>query len=278
MTDQEADFPRGTKLPRQTPLFWVADKDRYIRQLALRDLEQRFKRRQLVYFTRCDSNAQIDIDDDRLLLELLNGCGSEPIDLHLETNGGYTDAAEKLLSILEPYRPNLRVIVGRRAKSNGTLLALAGASIVMGVGSELGPIDPFINLGPQQSVPAQFILQSQNIDPVIVQIAQYAMTQTQQLATSLLQTGQLASNQAAVQSIVSALSTRSTYPSHGSVIDAGEAQRLGLNVERWSADSDDWRWVWLLRCLYEQDARRNGLVKIFEGPVISNAIQAGQPT
>ena len=274
MSDSNQPFPRGTAIPRQSPMFWVADKDRYIRQLLLRDLTQRFGRDQLVYFTRCDSTAQIDNDDDRLLLELLNGRPPGPLDLHLETNGGYTDAAEKLIAILQPYRSDLRVIVARRAKSNGTLLALAAKTIVMGCGSELGPIDPFINLGPNQSVPAQFILQAPQVDPVIHQIAAYAMTQTQGLATSLLSTGQLASNLSAVSSVVTALSTRNTYPSHGSVIDVVEAERLGLTVESWTPRSDNWQWAWLLRCLYEQDARRAGLVKIFESSTFSNGVQA----
>ena len=82
MTQEEA-FPRGLTLPKQSPLYWVAEKDRYLRQRLLRDLEERTGRRQLVYFTRTDSTAQIDIDDDRLLLELLSDVGSEPIDLHL---------------------------------------------------------------------------------------------------------------------------------------------------------------------------------------------------
>ena len=69
-------FPRGTDLPRQSPLFWAAEKDRYLRQLLLRDLESRWGRQQLVYFTRCDTTAQIDNDDDRLMAELLTDCQS----------------------------------------------------------------------------------------------------------------------------------------------------------------------------------------------------------
>lgn len=273
MSDHNLSFPRGTALPKQSPLYWVADKDRYIRQLLLRDLQVRFGRKQLVYFTRCDSAAQIDIDDDRLLLELLSDCGDGPIDLHVETNGGYTDAAEKLIALLQPFRSKLRVIVPRRAKSNGTLLALAASEIVLGVGSELGPIDPHISLGPGQVMPAQFVLQAPNADPIIKQIAQHAVNQTTNLATRLLTTGQFVGREAAVASAVTALSTRDTYPSHGSVIDAQEADRLGLKVTFWSPDSDDWKWVWLLRCLYEQDARRFGLVKMFEGCSISNSVR-----
>src|SRR5262249_60941907 len=32
-------FPRSKSLPRQSPLFWVAEKDRYLRQLLLRDIQ-----------------------------------------------------------------------------------------------------------------------------------------------------------------------------------------------------------------------------------------------
>ena len=98
MSGGSEPFPRSTNIPSQSPLFWAAEKDRYLRQLLLRDLETRWGRQQIVYFTRCDTTAQIDNDDDRLLAELLTDCGSGPVDLHLETNGGYTDAAEKLIT------------------------------------------------------------------------------------------------------------------------------------------------------------------------------------
>ena len=239
MSGTDQPFPRGTAFPKQSPLYWVGDKDRYLRQLLLRDLQERFGRKQLVYFTRCDSNAQIDIDDDRLLLELLSDCGDEPLDLHVETNGGYTDATEKLIALLEPFRARLRVIVPRRAKSNGTLLALAASEIVLGVASELGPIDPSIQLGPGQAVPAQFVLQAPDADPIIKQIAQHAVNQTTSLATRLLNSGQLSAKPERVAETVVSLSTRNIYPSHGSVIDAHEAGRLGLNVTFWEASNDD---------------------------------------
>jgi hypothetical protein len=236
-------------------------------------LEARWGRQQLVYFTRCDSSAVIDADDDRLVAELLTDCGSGPVDLHLETNGGYTDAAEKLIAMLTPMRSRLRVIVARRPKSNGTLLALAAGEIVMGPASELGPIDPNISLGPNQSVPAQFVLQAPQAGPVIRQIADAAMSQTRRLATQLLTTGQSANKTNEVAPVVEQLCTRTTYPSHGSVIGCDEALRLGLIVNRLKEDSDDWKWIWLLRCMYEQDARRLGLVKIFEGRTRSNGVR-----
>ena len=143
----------------------------------------------------------------------------------------------------------------------------------MGSVSELGPIDPNISLGPNQPVPAQFVLQAPQADPIIKQIAASAMAQTRGLATQLLSTGQFASKLADVARAVDELSTRTTYPSHGSVIDCDEAVRLGLNIQRLAPDSDDWKWIWLLRCMHDQDARRLGLVKIFEGRSYSNGVR-----
>jgi membrane-bound ClpP family serine protease len=185
MTNELLEFPRGTVTPKQSPLHWVDQKDRYLRQLMIRDIEALTGRSLLVYFTDCDTNAQIDPNDDKYLLELLSGAQSAPVDLFLETNGGVTDATEKLVAILRAQANDLRVIVPRRAKSNGTLLALAAKEIVMGPGSELGPIDP--NLMIQNTpFPCQFILQMQNPDPLIYQLAQYAVMQTRKLAKPCL--------------------------------------------------------------------------------------------
>ena len=273
MAGASVAFPRGTCLPTQSPIFWAAEKDRYLRQLLLRDLETRWSRQQIVYFTRCDSPAQIDQDDDRLMAELLNDCHDGPIDLHLETNGGYTDATEKIISMLGPIRARLRVIIGRRAKSNGTLIALAADEIVMGPVSELGPIDPYITVGPNQTIPAQFVLNAPDVDPILKQIASFAMMQTQTLARTLLETGQFSARIPQISQVVEDLSTRNVYPSHGSVIDVSEADRLGLRIKALTADDDDWKWIWLLRCIYETDAKRAGLVKIFEGRSRSNGVR-----
>jgi hypothetical protein len=43
-------FPRGAELPSQSPLFWVEQKDRYLRQLLIRDIEELSGRRLVVYF------------------------------------------------------------------------------------------------------------------------------------------------------------------------------------------------------------------------------------
>jgi hypothetical protein len=155
--EPEPQFPRGKALPKQSPLYWVGEKDRYLRQLLIRDVEEQTGRDLIVYYTDCNTAAQIDHSDDKYLLELLGACTRGGVDLLLETNGGLTDATEKVVTILRDQAPGLRVIVPKRAKSNGTLIALGATSIVMGAGSELGPIDPSISIQPGNNVPAQFI-------------------------------------------------------------------------------------------------------------------------
>jgi hypothetical protein len=64
MTNPKSErFPRGDELPSQSPLFWVEQKDRYLRQILIRDIEALTKRRLIVYFANRFANAQIDHGD-----------------------------------------------------------------------------------------------------------------------------------------------------------------------------------------------------------------------
>ncbi|WFU37370.1 hypothetical protein QA640_23045 [Bradyrhizobium sp. CB82] len=272
----EEQFPRSTSLPKQSPLFWVAEKDRYLRQLLIRDIQAVTGRTLLVYFaSMADQRAQISLGDEVYFTEMLRDAKGGPVDLLIETPGGYTDPTEKIASLLRTLAPDLRVVVPCRAKSNGTMLALVGSNVIMGPASELGPADPFISLGPNNIVPAHFLIGVQGVDPVFMQAAQHAIAQTMKLAETLLGTGMMKGKQPGeINSVVQALASRQQYPSHGSVIDADEAMRLGLSVTKLNSSDDLWQRLWLLRCMYEHDIRRAGAIKIFEGPTISNSLRA----
>ena len=273
MSSGDDSFPRGKGLPKQTPIFWVEQKDRYLRQLLIRDIQETTGRDLAVYFTDCQGSAQIDPADDKYVVELITSAASQNLDLMIETNGGFTDATEKLVAILLDQRPGFRVIVPSRAKSNGTLIALAASEIVMGCNTELGPIDPYVML--QTPVPAQFILQAgPQVDPIVLKFAEFALKQTQKLATTVLSNGMLSDKTVEeVEAVISALSTRDVYHSHGSVIDHQEAKRLGLNVTYLPPENELWQKLWLLRCMYEHDARQSGVAKIFESDRVSHSIR-----
>ncbi|WP_199193095.1 SDH family Clp fold serine proteinase [Allosphingosinicella deserti] len=270
-------FPRGRRLPQQSPLFWVAEKDRYLRQLLIRDIEELTGRRLLVYFADCESGdqgVQITSSDDAYLAELLGSSAPEPTDLLLETDGGSTDATEKLVALLRSCAPDLRVIVPRRAKSNGTLLALASAEVLMGITSELGPIDPILTVSPQMRFSAHLLV-GDDVDPLLRRTAEDAIAQTKKLATTLLETGMLRGRpDAEISEIVDKLAGRDHFHSHGSVIDAEEATALGLRIKLLPLDDHLWQCIWLLRCMYAHDLRNQQLVKVFEGRKLSNALRA----
>jgi ClpP class serine protease len=266
-------FPRSTDLPAQSPLFWVQHKDRYLRQLLIRDIQAKTSRALVVYFADCDLPlSTINGGDDIYIAELLNAVGQKPTDLLLETNGGNTDATEKICSLLRYGQRDLRVIVPRRAKSNGTVIALAGKSILMGMESELGPIDPSIS-----NIPVQFVLDAPpgTFTPIDIQSAQTFRKQTEKLATTLLSTGMMQRSDAAtIDALVKKIATRDTYHSHGSVIDADEAKGLGLTVSLNGGDDDLWSKVGLLRAMYQYDCEQQKLMKVFEGDKVSLVVPA----
>lgn len=69
---EEAKFPRGKALPSQSPLFWVQQKDRYLRQLLISDIEEMTGRRLVVYFAnRFKQESIINAGDIPYVAELL---------------------------------------------------------------------------------------------------------------------------------------------------------------------------------------------------------------
>ncbi len=269
---QNEKFPRSNELPSQSPLFWVAQKDRYLRQLLVRDIEALTGRRLVVYYANRAANAQIDTRDCSFILELFGDVGAEPVDLMLETSGGMTDATEALVSTLQNLTTDFRVIVPNAAKSNGTLLGLASKSIVMGAVSELGPIEPSVN-----QIPASILIQQQIAQQnfVLHMAGTYGLQQTRALAKRLLTAGMMnGKTPAEIDDVVHKLSTRDVYFSHGSVIDHREAAALGLNITYLPLEDATWQRLWLLSCMYDHDCRQGNYLKIFEGRARSTAVAA----
>ncbi len=265
-------FLRSTELPTQSPLFWVEQKDRYLRQLLIRDIEELTKRRLVANFANRFEGAMIDQRDCSFVTELLGDIVGEPFDLLLETAGGETDATESIISLLRNLKLDFRVIVANAAKSNGTLLCFAAKSIVMGATSELGPIEPLVN-----NIPCSILIQkeiaTQNFP--LHKFGEYALNQSKKLATTLLTDGMMKGKPAAdIDAVVKKLSSRDVYFSHGSAIDHTEAHSLGLIVEYLNPGDPIWQRIWLLYCMYEHDCRKSRYVKIFEGRARSTAVAA----
>lgn len=137
----------GAPPPSKTPLFQAMQSDRYMRQLLIKQIQDEYGPR-LICFV-CGIAAGIHRDDTLGFADILyNVPPGKHLDLLLHTPGGDVNAAEKLISMVHATvgQGTLRIIVPDFAKSAGTLMALGANKIVMSDTSELGPIDPQINL------------------------------------------------------------------------------------------------------------------------------------
>jgi hypothetical protein len=91
-------FPRSPLTPSQSPKFWVKEKDRYLRQLLINDIQGATRRPIFVYFAQLDQIINHTDPDD--LAEILSGVDGEEADFFIQTPGGNVDATEKLIGIL----------------------------------------------------------------------------------------------------------------------------------------------------------------------------------
>lgn len=271
-----SQFPRKTDLPSQSAKYWAKEKDRYLRQLLIADIEEETGRELVVYFSRLDQEiTETDADDlseilDGVKVQEAEGVKAKSIDLMLHTPGGYVDAVEKFNTVLQWSCADCRVIIPSFAKSGGTLVALTARTILMGVNSELGPIDPQIHIPELGIVPAQYVADDSSQPHTYQQIAKAMFDRARSLATKYLTSGMMKDiKPEEIAKIVEKLSSATGYGSHGAVIDFTEAKELGLSVEWMPQDSTLWKRIWLLHCLYDADTKRDDLGKIFEGGAYS---------
>ena len=183
----------------------------------------------------------------------------------IQTPGGLVDAAEKIISVLHQSINDLRVIVPSWAKSAGTIIALSSKSIVLGMTSELGPIDPQWQT-PAGPVPCELIASDPKIAPHLQQMALLAVERAKELAKKVLKRGMLSSvSEDEIDAVLGKISSSAGYKSHGAVIDYDEATQLGLSVEYLAPDNETWKRFWMLYCMYDYDSKEKNLGKIIEG-------------
>jgi hypothetical protein len=254
-------FPRGRGLSFHSTMFWVQNKDRFLRQLLIRDIEAITGRRLCVFFCSPYFPTSITDHDVDRLHEIIREDGGGPFDLLLETEGGSTDATEALIKIIRAVNRDFRVIVPGRAKSSGTMICLASVGIVMGTTSQLGPIEPFVG-----DLPASLCMTSsyENDSPALFHEASHVLRQTCRFADALLNEWMIPDGVKRAETIQK-LTGRTHFPSHGYMIDHSEAQALGLGVDVRPEDCFLWERCRLLHALYKEDSNRKGIAKIFEG-------------
>lgn len=285
--------------PSSKSPFWEAfHARRYWRQEQIRNIEAKTGRRLLAYVANVNSQGaglgQSDITPFQdLIADCSTGCD---IDLLIQTPGGDIDAAEKIVYMLRQRSKSLRVIVAERAKSAGTLIALAADELLMSDTSELGPIDPQIStfsadgrllsygahsfLDGVESIkqdaaatgkinPAYFPLLSQ-IDAALLDYCRKAVARSQEFAEKWLKQYMLQGDPAkAAEIAVKLVSDKQYITSHGKVIDWQEVRGLGLNVTYYAPDDPLWIMIWRLYAEYEYAMRAGEFIKLYESTKVS---------
>ncbi|MDQ4001820.1 MAG: serine protease [Actinomycetota bacterium] len=108
-----------------------------------------------------DPTLAVQADDVHALMECCHNVEERELDLIIHSPGGSPDAAEQVVNYLRTQFDYIRCFVPLQAKSAATMIALGCDEIVLGLHSELGPIDPqilvFVPEG-QRFAPAHAVL------------------------------------------------------------------------------------------------------------------------
>ncbi len=94
-------------------------------------------------FINCGMESPLD-DEFRIVIEEVSAHrnNGKHLVVMLETNGGYMETVERLVSVMRAHYQKVSFIIPNYAFSAGTVLALSGDAIYMDYYSVLGPIDP----------------------------------------------------------------------------------------------------------------------------------------
>lgn len=294
-------MPETEPLFPQTPLFRAQQSDRYMRQEAIRRIEKLTGRSLLVYESSpWKRGAEINVGDIQPFGDLLQRIPSgAKVDLMLNSLGGDIDAAEKVIYMCRKVASEFRVVVPEHAKSAATLIALASDRVLMGFASELGPIDAQLaGPGPGGAVfqtsarsfldkfdeikkevertgqlsPAYYpLLEGLNLG--FIRMCETLMERSEKFARKWLSKHMLKGDAAKAAKIAKKLCDVKKWLTHGMVIDADEAERLGIKVERIERDNPLWQEVWYLHCCYGVVFRSTNIAKVFESPIVSLAFE-----
>lgn len=202
------------------------------------------------------THIQITAEDLNGLMSTIYGMDwSKGLTLILHTPGGVINAAESIVDYLRSKFDDIEVIVPALAMSAGTMIALSSNRIVMGRQSQLGPIDPQMNLG-GRSVSAQAIVDQfdkgkndiisnpivahawapvlQSMGPALLVEARNALDYGETMVAAWLERYMFAGRQGAKEkasAVARHFNDAGTHKSHGRRINLSEVAAQDLGVE-----------------------------------------------
>lgn len=251
----------------QSPLFSAQHAGRYDRQEIIRAYEQRFDCRLVVMIDAIFDHGPTMVEE-----LLYDADPSQDLHLMLASPGGDGEIAVRMVRILQARCRELTVVVPDMAKSAATILALGADHILMGPGSDLGPVDPQFQLGNGlvgakeiigavesaeeriKQTPDAFPLYASllsDVSGLMVEQARSALERSRDLVLSALTCSSVRTPQESLdlaESLVEPLITQPT--SHGATFGPKDARAVGLPVIDADLSSVQWRLLWRLWTQY----------------------------
>jgi len=262
------------------------------RQALITRLESLRNSRVITLITGDRTVAATVIADDCLrplydhLLNISQERRLQNIDLLLYTRGGHVEPPWKIVTKIRKFCKQFNVIIPYRAHSAGTMIAIGADNILMSAMSELGPIDPFLQIRPEGGKTVPFLIPDLGVEDVAAYISflkeRVGITDQNALADNvkaladhvtptllgrieriyshirlvarkLLALCTPPLSESTINNIVDAL-TEKMY-AHGHGISIEEAKSIGLIVKEMTIDVN--RVVWDLYLDYENELRLN---------------------
>jgi len=232
----------------------------FVRRTYLRKLHDLTGRNVVVYYSGWLQKqgpehfltTQINDEDKHGFMATFAGLDfSRGLDLILHTPGGDVAATESIIDyIRSKFNDDIRVIVPQISMSGGTMIALAGKTIVMGRHSNLGPIDPQLGGKPAIAILKEFeqakaeITENpsvalvwqpilQHYQPTLLSFAKQSIDWAREIGKKALLDGMFKGAEAAEQKsakIVEFMLSQDLHKAHGRHIHRNELQQIGLNI------------------------------------------------
>lgn len=278
------------------------------RKQKIQEIKELTKRDVLVYFSDLKKNhpaGAITWDDKTCFADIIEGLGKDGVDVIIHSPGGSAEATESLVSMLREQFDHIRFIVPNMAKSAATMLALSGNEILMDDRSELGPIDPQIQIN-GNFVPAQTLIDGfeeakkvilevgtdilpaylpllNKYDLHILQICENAKKLSEELVKNWLSMYMFKDDENATKKaddIAKNLANHKKYLSHSRPIGINEAKQIGIKISDLRDTPQLRTKVWELYCILEILLERSPIIKLYEnsnGVILLRNIPVQQP-
>ena len=260
-------MPNWNKVVEEVSQAQARDKEAYdtVRRKYLEKLHEYTGRNIIAYYS--GFLAKPDIQGIYITDEDKNGfmaCVHEMdrkkgLDLFLHTPGGDIAATESLVHYLrEMFDNNIRAVVPQIAMSAGTMIACSCDSILMGMHSNIGPVDPQFS-----GMPAIGIIQEvkraldeikederavhvwnpilSNLEPSFIQRCDWAIERSKEFLVDTLNVGMLrdlpdSEKASRSESIINRLTNLAQNKAHNRHIHYQECKEMGLTIESLEED------------------------------------------